>query len=364
MDLMSGSYTFAALQKKYKNFTVPAAKLKIGGTDILGLSGITVENIQVTLTLAKNMAGSASFTVGSTYDYKNHEFDSRLKRKVILGKEVSVELGYESSTIEIFKGFIASVGLEFNVQEGIFYQITALDVRSLMMNDNFRIVAHKADYYSDAVRKVLSRYKKLCQPVIEATQEKLKDQQIFQEASDYSFIVDDIIGSGKADREFFVVADKAYFRKPKSSSSPLITLGIGKGLKSFQRDAFYLNKKIQVIGYTEGNPPQRIIGEASAKSDEKQTDALGEAGITSVKAPDCHVESELKKRAETIAAGLKDQNMQASISCVGLPELVPGRFVKIDGVDEMVDKSYYVIEVSHHFSQDGFQTTLRTEGWK
>ena len=297
MDLMNGSYTFAALQKKYKNFIVPAAKLKIGGTDILGLSGITVENIQVSLTLAQNTAGSASFTVGSTYDYKNHEFDSRLKSKVILGKEVSVELGYESSTTEIFKGYIASIGLEFNVQEGIFYQITALDVRSLMMNDNFRIVTRKADCYSDAVREVLKRYKKLCTPVIEATQEKIKDGQIFQEASDYSFIVDDIIGTGKADREFFVVADKAYFRKPKGSSSPLVTLGIGQGLKSFQRDAVYLNQKVQVIGFTEANPPKRITGEAAAKSDENQTDALGDAGIVSVKAPDCHVESELKKTA-------------------------------------------------------------------
>ncbi|MEG0565711.1 MAG: hypothetical protein RR590_05765, partial [Hungatella sp.] len=66
MGLMDDSYQFSELCKKYGNFEVPAAKLKIGGKDILEVKGITVSQIQVKLSL--HASGSATFILSGGYD--------------------------------------------------------------------------------------------------------------------------------------------------------------------------------------------------------------------------------------------------------------------------------------------------------
>lgn len=360
-DLMKGTYTYSKLEKDYGNFVIPAAKLKVGGSNILGLSGLTVESIQVKLSL--KAAGSAVFTVSSVYDYKNRSFDSSLKSKIILGKEVEVELGYGSKTTVVFKGFIASVGMDFDVESGISYQITALDARRLMMSDNNRILEHKGANYSAIVKDVLKRYKKLCKAQVEDTSEKLEDRPVAQNSSDYDFIVNRIIGEGKVDREFFIVADTAYFRKPRGTASPLMTLGIGQGLKSFQRNAVYLDQEIQVVGRQAGTSTV-LTGTASAKSKDKQTAALGDSGILVITAPECLGQADLTARAKAKAQELQNQNSQASASCVGLAEIVPGRYIKIDKVDDTIDNTYYITDVTHSYSRGGFVTKFEMEGWK
>lgn len=361
MGLMDSTYTYEKLQSKYKNFTIPAAKLLIGGTNILGIKEITVQSIQIRLSL--DSAGSATFSMNGDYDYKIGSFQSQLKSKAVLGKIVEVELGYGSDTTRIFKGFLASLMMNFDVESGITYEITALDARRLMMSDNRRETIHKIKNYSDAVNTVLKRYKKLCSLEVTATQDNLEDAVIVQKGSDYDFIVRKLIGEGMVDREFFVVADKAYFRKPKGSSSPMLTLEVGKGLKSFRRSSSYLNQTIQFLGQEEGTG-NKLKGEALAKNPDPQDSNLLEPGLVVEQAPDCHSESDLKKRAQSQADKLQDDNNKASASCVGLPEIVPGRYIKIDRVDSSVNKKYYVTGVTHSYSMGGFVTTMDMEGWK
>ena len=51
-------------------------------------------------------------------------------------------------------------------------------------------------------------------------------------------------------------------------------------------------------------------------------------------------------------------------TCVGLPELIPGRFVAIKGLDEETAGSYFVTKVRHQFSQQGFYTEFEVKGAK
>lgn len=360
MDLMTGSYDYEVLKKKYKNFTVPAAKLKIGGSEILSMKGVLLEKIQVHLSL--QTAGSAEIILSSLYDYKNRSFDSSVKSKTVLGKQVEVELGYGSTTTMIFKGFLASVRMEFDVDDGITYHIMALDARRLMMSDNSHAVVYDVKNYSDAVKTVLKRYSKLCTAKVDATSDSLTIP-VCQRGSDYDFIVKDLIGSGKADREFFIVADKVYFRKPKSSSAPVLSLGIASGLKRFYREAFYLNQKIQVIGY-QTDSKKEIKGEATAKASGSQVNALGETGVTVRISPECDTAEKAKKKASALAGDLKDKSQDAGGTCIGLPELVPGRYLKIEKVDNLVNHKYYLKTVVHQFSEDGFTTSFEAGGWE
>jgi len=46
--------------------------------------------------------------------------------------------------------------------------------------------------------------------------------------------------------------------------------------------------------------------------------------------------------------------------CVGIPELVPGRFVEVKGMGVPVDNKFYITTVNHDFTNDGgFKTRIR-----
>lgn len=59
-----------------------------------------------------------------------------------------------------------------------------------------------------------------------------------------------------------------------------------------------------------------------------------------------------------------DENQKAEIGCIGLPELIPGRFIAIDRVDSIANKKYYITRVTHRFDDSGFSTQVETEGWE
>lgn len=357
MGLMDDSFGFADLSKKYSGFAVPAAKLKIGGKDILGMKDISIGRIQVKLSL--KAAGSADFTMNSCYDHKNSSFLQALKDTAVLGKTVEVELGYGSSTQLVFKGFIASVNMGFDVEAGISFHITAMDARRLMMTDNSRSVSHTETKYSDIVKKILKRYEPLCTASVESTSEELKEP-VSQECSDYDFIAEK---AGKEEgMEFFVVGDTAYFRKTASNKSPAVTLGIGTGLKTFERGAIYLNRKIQVQGQGT-SPEQKVMATALAKSNEKQVNVLSEPGLTVIKTAS-DSSAFVQVMAEAYVKKLEGENSQASGTSIGLPQIVPGRFIKIENVDSLINKKYYVTEVSHTIGRDGFVTSFETSGWE
>lgn len=360
-DLMTDAYEYESLRKKYKSFTTPAVKFKIGGTDVVQKKEIQVLSVEVTLSL--NSAGSARIVLGGCYDYKNGAFDKAVRDLAVLGKEVEVSLGYVSSFQKIFKGFLASIDMTLDADEGIAVEFTALDVRWLMMTDNFRCREYAVKNYSDAVQDIMKRYKKLCSVKIDATRENFEDGSISQRGSDYDFIVKDLIQSGRADREFFVVADKAYFRKPRSVSPPVLTLSVGGGLVRFSRRASYENQKITVMGFDPASG-KSVEGTASSRSSDKQMDVLGGPGERLVVDVSCTNSALAKARAEALAAGFLAIRQKADAVCVGLPEIVPGRFIRLSRVDSVMNQKYYITEVTHTLDGEGFFTSFSMEGWK
>ncbi len=360
-DLMTATYDYGSLSKKYKGFSVPAVQIKIGGTSLGAMKEAHILSVEVVLSIKS--AGSAKVVLGNCYDYKNGTFDSAIKDLAVLGKTVEVSLGYGSSLVSIFKGFLASTGMTLDAEDGIFFELTALDVRRLMMADNFHIKEHVIKNYSDAVKDIMKRYQKLCTSKIDNTNENFQDGLIRQNSSDYDFIMQDLIESGRVEREFFVVADTAYFRKPKSVSSVLIALGIGKGLVRFSRNAEYENQKIQVCGF-DAATGKAVEGSALSKATDRQMDALGGPGERIVPDPSCQDSAQAKSIAECLAAMALAKRQRGEGVCVGLPEIIPGRFIKLERVDSIMNQKYYVSKVVHTYDEDGFITSFETEGWE
>lgn len=360
-DLMCSTYEYEKLKKTYKNFFAPTAKFTIGKTDIMQMKKIHILSIEAVLSIRE--AGSVRVVVGNCYDFKNGAFIREIKELLVLGKEVELSLGYASHVQNIFKGFLAATGMVLDGEDGIFLEITALDVRRLMMTDNFHIREHKITNYSDAVRDIMKRYQKLCKVKIEDTDENLKEGLVYQNSSDYDFIVREMIGSGRVDREFFVIADTAYFRKPRSVSAPVLTLGIGRGLTRFARFAEYESQEIQVAGFDHaaGKP---VLGKAAVKAADSMVDVLGSPGVRMITDPECGSSTQAEKRAKALASRLLAKRQKAQASSIGLPELIPGRFVRLDRVDSTMNQNYYITKVSHTYDQEGFRTDFWIEGWE
>lgn len=353
---MSGTSVYDSLIQKYKNFMTPAIKIKCQGKDIISSLQAAVEDVSINLSL--DHASSCSFTIVNAYDLKARTFYSKFKSQLVLGTVINVEIGYGSATTMVFKGYISEVSYEF--REVPVISITALDVRRLMMESNARMIIHSVQSYSQAFSEVMKRYQKICTSlVIDKTNEKLPN--VTQRLPDYDFVAHELCR--KADREFFVLAGKAYFRTPQKVTAPIMTLEWGKGLVAFARNALYYDGTVRVIGFDEANK-KPLVAEEKVKGDPKQQTVISEPQPTVTTDPDAYELEQAKKRAKAEGNRNKQKSQGGRGTCIGLPEIVPGRFIKLNKLDKDIDGTYYIKSVNHNLGADGFTTSFTIGGWK
>lgn len=355
-DLMSMSTSYSVLEVQYGNFKVPAMKIKVSGLDIIKNMGLLVAEMEVTLSLRS--AGMAVIKFAGLYDLKSHSFQSDVKTKLKPGTIVEIELGYLSSTQNVFKGYVAMVGAE--IGEVPLFVVTVLDARRLMMTSGRKQVLHDVANYSDAVKTVLGEYSKLCSPVIDATSDSL-EYPVSQTTNDYDFIMKELIGSGRTDREFFIVADKAYFRKPQSAKTSMMKVRYGRELTWLKVDFSYLNLKVEVIGY---NPKEQeaVKSSATAKGFLSQSILQGTPPVLTVPDADADSSEKTSIRAQALARKKEESSCAGSGTVIGLPEIVPGRFLEVEALDSMLDNKYYITEVTHVINGENFMTHFQIGG--
>ena len=74
--------------------------------------------------------------------------------------------------------------------------------------------------------------------------------------------------------------------------------------------------------------------------------------------------SQAAEWARIVARAAVWKSQKAEISCIGLPEIIPGRYLKIERVDSLMNRKYYITRVTHRFDRNGFLTDIETEGWE
>ena len=359
-DLMSGTYTYDKLAKQYSNFVVPLVKIKVNGMDQVEKLKLSVYSLKATLSL--DGASMIVVKLAGLYDDEKHSFSSGAKSAFSIGAVVTVELGYQSSSLSIFKGFVAMRGVEFGMKTP-FLVLTLMDARRLMMLTGAQYKLHTQKNYSDVFKEIMGSYSKLCSTVIESTSDDLKDP-VSQTQDDYHFVTGDLIRKARVDREFFILGDKAYFRTPRKAKSPIMTLQYGRELIALKTDEGYRDAKIEVTGSDEENQ-KSIKGNASVKK------ASGQKSILT-KTPEIYLAdamSNTQKKATDKAKAVASRQGWAAQSgmaiTVGLPELVPGRYVKVEKLDkDLCDHKYYIKTVVHEIDTEEFRTMLEFEGWE
>ena len=239
--------------------------------------------------------------------------------------------------------------------------VKLMDARKLMMTNGVRKQLYDDKNYSDIFKKVMGRYSKLCSIEADATTDNLT-APVSQSTSDYNFVKNELLRKGKSEREFFILYDKAYFRKPCSNKTPITTVNLGRELFRLNTMEDYLDTEIEVIGYDPINS-KSVSSKAKAKSSGSIVPVLTPSQQQFFIDPDADSEEKAKIRVGYLAEKMKMDSCFAEGELVGLPEIVPGRYLKVEGIDEMADKSYYLSEVTHHIDGERFRTTFEARGW-
>lgn len=355
--LMTDVYTYEALVNKYAGFSVPAVRLYVDGRELD--QDMTRNILKVEISLSVSAAGMAVIRIGNIYKREERAFDQKIRGRLKLGAIVEVGIGYGSEITKVLKGFVALLGAEFT--ETPCLVVTVMDVRRLMMLGGVHQVLHHVKNYSDAVKTILDGYSRLCKAEIDPTNDNL-EAPLSQNATDYDFIAGELAGSGRAGREFFVLGDTAYFRKPAKETRPVMQMEFGRELQMFRMEAGYLDLEVQVSGY-DAREQKIIRAGAAAKSGEPQASLSSRTPVSCILDPEADTQDKAGTRAEALAREQTAGVQRAQGTCIGLPGIVPGRYVEIVKLEAMADRKYYVTSVRHEISEEFFVTEFETEGW-
>lgn len=372
------AYTFADLKSKYDNFQHPLVVLKIDDKDFAkNKAGLIVSDIEVELTSGYE-ASIASFCIYNTFDHDNSYFRmDDVKKYVLLGSGVEIALGYESQAQVVFCGFISRVNFFFEEGDMPGIRVTAMDVKGMMMANNYSKQL-TAKSYGEAVKEIFQKSpymgmttsKLIKEVIVSDTPDKsstpqastnVSDRTIEMVAeSDYEFVVK---AAKKYNYEFFTECGNVYFRKAKQNAETVMEMGPKEGLRNFdvEYDITGLAEtvkargldvsKAKLIEAKQKNSNKISIGNKAKKLIKKSEKVYLDATI--------HSKEEAGYRAESLMEEISYRFGTLECSCIGIPELLPGKFFELKSLGQPPENTFYLVKVVHKLNGDrGFETRL------
>lgn len=359
MDLMTASTTRFLLEKKYRGFQAPTVRIKVDGIEIVEKLGAGISDVSVDLT-SEYAASGCSFDVVGEYKPAQTNFRSGGAAKLLqIGAKVEVELGYVT-TETVFYGLIAEVSYSFERDSAPVIHVECMDAKCLLMKSQ-RLEIRSEKKVAQLVRTLLgqqpvSSYLKGKEVILRETN---REPLQFNMESDYDFIVRQAQYLGC---EFFIVAGKAYFRTAPLLSAPIMTMSPDAGLMSatFSLRGAPLVKKVKVVGI-DPESDREVSGTASAGG--KFGKGAGASRMLSSTErtyfdPSANSAAQASSRAKILMKGIENQFGCLECRCVGLPEIVPGRYIRISGLMSEAKKSFYITGVRHTMGIDGYTTSF------
>ncbi|GHU57907.1 hypothetical protein FACS1894133_1680 [Clostridia bacterium] len=355
------SYKFKSLESKYDNFTAPAFEITVGGltfdTQIIPVSDLLVDIDSGT------GAGGCSFTIISLYDYKNSEFTENILKKVKVGADITIKGGYIKKE-EIFFGFVDDFSVAFEADDSPKIIVNGIDAKGFLMNAKSE--KYMGEKKSDEIVKTLLNdcvSEGYAKEVTVGTVPPFNAQIIQEGMNNYDFLCFIAEMSGVS---FFVVNGEIVFDDVIKNTGSMIDLTLGIGLNSFSKNLTLRKQVGKVIVY--GIDPvtkKEIQGESTKSGSKFACDIASGFGSVTEKINSMFVATpdECKKLAQAKFNAHSGSFLTGKGTCVGLPELIPGRYVTLAGLDDSCNGKYYVSKVQHEFgSESGYYTHFEVKG--
>lgn len=375
-------FTYSSLKDDYKGFADPMVVITVDGESIRGnKSGVSVSDVEVDLTCGFE-AGQAAFSLYDCYDLIKSTFEyDKIKKFIILGSTVVVALGYSNVTREVFRGVIVRVEFVIDDSAAPHVRVTCMDVKGIMMANHYH-KALKAESYSGAVKeifqqelymemtdmtgtgkaappKIITKLSVSDTPDVFDVNTGTTDKSIEMVGeSDYEFVVR---AAKKFNYEFYCIGGQVLFREARGDGTTL--LSFNNSCNIFNMNVTYditgLVGSVKVRGLDVGKAK---VVENSAKNRNKISAKSQAKSIISGSEyvyvdPTVTDKLEAKRRSNYILDNMSFRFGNLDLEIMGLPEVIPGRFIEVTDLGTAVSNSFYVTSVHHMMDETGRYTT-------
>lgn len=388
------------LKEKYEDFHSSLIVVEVEGKKIdKEEHGLRVSNCEVELTSGYEAAIAEIDLIGA---YDGTIFDiSKCKNVIAMGSSIKVSLGYGASVREVFRGFIARVNfvLPKSTYDDPYIKLTAMDIKGNMMaNRHSRRLNSK--YFSDAVKEVIEanpfygykdeQQKNFTELVMDNTPdkpegagdggaggagaaagggggvpggaegEKTDDVRVeMVEESDYEFVVK---AAKKFNFEFFTVGGMLYFIKAKKNENVLMEFSPGEMIRSLDvgYDITGLVGQVEVrnVDSDKGDfvgKTQKISGKISIGN--KAKPLVTNQALVYID-PTAQSKESAGYRAEYLSSQASYRLGNLHAVTIGLPEIIPGRFIEIKNLGVPVNNTFYITRVKHVLYRSEYTTEI------
>lgn len=348
----SDTFSYSELKAKYGGFRNPCCAVKAGGTDIQTL-GLFVSEMEIRQTI-KNKAGTCTFVISNGYDIVSGGFKDEIADNFPLGQTVEAGMGY-ITPVYMFKGFVTDISFTFESGSPPGARITCSDIRSLMMQGNLNAMPPVASFPL-MIPLIMLMYTSILNMKIVYYDIWNILEDFRQNTNDFNYLYDYGLKRGY---EFFVLGEHCYFRKKWQNTALLMHLKWGESIISFNRATSYSSNKLSgaLSGLLSFLPffsdnmlapqgyPHKMATPQVPKVQVDTSEAKNTLDLVNI------MMTSLRNLGENMASG--------TVKCVGMPEIIPGRYIRLTGLDKnFFDGDYYIEEVTHNLSSGGYVTSF------
>jgi phage protein D len=357
MNMMTVSTDFMAMASKYNNFRAPTLEITVEGTQLIAGSKVNVTDASVNLNIDGN-ATTCSFTVVGEYKAKKTDFTGDIA-PIQVGAKVQIDMGY-IKTEKVFSGYINSVTYDFNSGSGYSVRVDGQDAIGLMQKP-LQMEVNKEESAKKLVERFLGKAP-MCSYLDGKEIDISEDEKIENTdspVSDFELIQQHATKQGY---DFFVIQGKFYFRKKEKDKSVSIKLspkhGIYDASLALSGQALFKTAAVNAMDKT-GDKEIKVEENIKGKFSQGST-AERMMGPSKQVFQEAKVENEAaaKTKATEHLEKAKEDFGKLSVSCIGIPEIGPGRFIQLEELSGILNTKYYATSVTHSMGGDGYKTQI------
>lgn len=358
----SNKFSHTGKEGAYQDYLAPDFVIHVGSA-MLDSRKVPVTELEVKMTLEG--AGYARFTLEALYDFKLSKWVSDLISGIEIGQLVDVEVGYSGSDTRIFLGYVDSYTINFDSGSTPGITVTAMDAIAILNSDRREIsVGEKT--LKDFVEGLIKDSK--LSSLVESSSVagiKLKEKaDVKKNVSRGEFILEQARNNFL---NFCVIDGELILDNLGKNTKKLTTLSMGLDLKSFSKTVNLKSRMVRTVTVTSTDKDNKPIkgstsgisgGEGNTAGDMKYL----QNSELKINAPELDTPEACQELSENILKGVSWGFMEADAECIGYPEMTPGRYIGIAGLDKRSNGDYFVTSVVHSFSSDGYINKIHMKG--
>ena len=360
-------YKFKALEDKYGGFLGPAFTITVGSTEI-DSSKVPISSLSVDID--SGGAGGCRFVLEAMYDYENSKWASEMLDTIEVGAKITIQAGYVAKK-QIFFGFVDDFTIEYSSEGAPRLSVNGIDAKGYLMSAKGQKYLSKESTKS-VIEAILNECvsKGYAESVDVGAITEYEAELIKTEIDDYKFL---LLLAGVYNMQFVVINGEIIFKHLMSDTKAILTLTLGVSLLSFSKKMSLKNQVGKVVVYgIDPKTKKPISGEASSTSisggsgEEASGTATSFSGVTE---KESNMFVSTPEECQTLAQARFDarafEYVKGSGKCIGIPEIIPGRYIELEGLDDRSSDTYFITKATHDYSSEqGYFTSFEVKGAK